>query len=352
MVFYTGIMAGFCVPGYIATLWRLNIKQGFLWSFLLMGVSIAYLLHVPDIAHAYLAMFLWGAGQGIFWLTINTFELSETEDSERDFYSSVLSAGNQIWSLVGPALAALLIWLSASVFGLGPYTLLFTAAPIVFLLGIFCFSDIRDYRPGPIRWADVTHYFTDRRNQEAQVYTLGTGIQQTLGVTILPLATFFVLGTALRVGVYNTLFAVLSAICILIVARYRTPGNRLLIYGLTMLGMILATSWFGYALSFAGLILYTVADALLAPVMNVTSHVIDLSAMELGRAESDFYATMILRDFFLWVWRIAGGFIFLGIARVWGTGDAPALSAGLYLIAAALALTYFGAYLFMRLRAA
>lgn len=349
IIFYTGIMIGFCIPGFLAAIWRLNIKQGFAWSFLLMGLSILYLLHITTTTQAYVAMLLWGVGQGVFWLTVNTFELSETKDSERDFYSSVLNAGNQVLSLLGPASATLLIWLSSVVLHLGVYTLLFSVAPAVFLLGFFCFSSIRDYRPQPIQWADVRHYFTDRRNQAAQIYTIGTGFQQTLGVTVPPLVILLILGTALRVGIYNTFFAIFSAICILVVAQYRTSSNRLKIYGVTTGVLALAITWFGYAFDFAALIIYTIADGIISPIMNVSSHVIDLKAMEIGRSESDFYATMILRDFFLWVWRSLGGLIFLFVIGFFGT-EKVVLSTGLYLLAAAFVITYAGAFLLLKIQ--
>lgn len=346
---YTGIMLGFCVPGVIAAFKRLNIKQGFLWSFLLMGVAILCLLHITTVPQACLAMLLWGVGQGIFWLTVNTFELSETKDHERDFYSSVLNAGNQVLSLAGPAFATLLIWLSGSLLHLGSYTLLFTIAPCIFLLGFFCFASIRDYRPSPIQWADISYFFLDRKNQVAQCYTAGTGLQQILGTTVPPLVILLILGSALRVGVYDTVFSVFSALCIVAIAQYRTPSNRLAIYGLTTLGIVMATVWFGFAFSFLALLTYTFVEGILSPLMNVSSHAIDLGSMEIGRAESDFYATMILRVFFLWVWRCVGGILFLVVAHILGA-EKVALSAGLYLLAAGLAVTYLSAFFLNSMR--
>lgn len=348
---YAGIMAGFCIPGILATLVRLNIKQGFAWSFLFLGLSILYLLRINDVPHAYVAMFFLGFGQGVFWLTVNTFELAETHDEERDFYASALSAGAQVLGLAGPAAATALIWLSGPVLHLGTYTLLFTVAPAIYLLGFFCFSTIADYRPPRIRWADVTHFFADRHNQAAQLYTLGTGFQQTLSVTIPPLAIFAILGTALKVGLYDTLFAVFSALCLLVVARYRTPGNRLLIYGASLAGIAAATAWLGYAFTLGALIIYTVVNGILSPQMNVSSHVIDLGVMETGRSDTDFFATMILRDFFLWVWRSLGGLAFLALIAAFAART-TALSLGLYLLAVSLLLTFAGAYLFVKMRRA
>ena len=347
MLLYTGIMAGFVIPGFAATVWRLNMKHGFLLSFFVTAGAILFLLQTMSVAHAYAAMFIWGVGQGLFWLTVNTFELSETVDEERDFYSSVLNAGNQILSLVGPATATLLIWLSGTVFHLGTYTLLFTVAPVVYLLGFFCFAALGDYRPPRLALADVRHYFTDRTNQAAQLYTLGGGVQQMLGTTVPPLVILAILGTALKVGLYDTVFAIFSALVIIAIAKYRTRENRLAMYGWTTGGLALTTVFLGAVFNFAALVVYTILKGILSPIRGVSSHVIDLEAMELGRKETDFYATMILRDFFLWVWRIAGGFLFLGIIGFFGTAEA-ALAGGLYLLAAGFVIQILGAAFFMK----
>ncbi len=344
---YVGIMLAFCGVGYLASVFHINVKHGFFLSFLVTAAAIVYVPHTADFVHACLAMFAWGVGQGLFWLTGNTLELAETVDDERDYYSSMLSAGNQVLSLVGPALATVLIWLSGSILGWGTYTLLFIVAPALYLLGLFSFAYLRDYRPPPVEWADIRHYFSDRKNQFAQLYTFGAGIQQVLGTTIPPLAIFFILGTALRVGVYDTLFALLSVVCVLAIARYRTPNNRLQIYFLTTLGLILITIWFGYELTFIVLVVYTLLSAVLDPLNGVTAHVIDMAAMEIGRKETDFYATMLLRDFFLWVWRSVGGIGFLFLLQFVHT-QRDVLSLGLYLIAVGFAINYVGAYLFMR----
>ena len=348
MFLYTGIMVGFCIPGYVASLWRVNIKYGFASSFVILAGSLFYLLNVASLQAAFLAMFLWGIGQGVFWLTVNTFELSETKDNERDFYSSMLNAGGQVLGLFGPACATALIWLS-SVLHLGTFTLLFTVTPFIYLLGFLCFQGIQDYRPPRIVWADIKHFFADRKNQAAQLYTVGTGFQQILGITIVPLATLLILGTALRVGVYDTVFAVFSAFCVLLLAQYRTPSNRLLIYGLSIFGIIAATLWLGFALTFTALVGYTVIHSFLSPIKNVSSHVIDLQVMETGRKETDFYATMLLRDLFLWLWRCLGGLAFL-VAAHFLESQKSLLTGGLYLLAGAFAFTYLSAVIFIKIR--
>lgn len=343
ILFYTGIMLGFCVPGFLAAKYQLNLKQGFLWSFIISSAALFSFLFVTTTTEAYSAMLLWGFGQGIFWLTVNTFELSETKRLERDFYSSVLNAGNQVLSLLGPACATILIWLSGSVLHFGTFTLLFTIAPAIYCLGFFCFAYLADYRPKPILWADVRHFFTDRKNQAAHLYTFGTGVQQMLGVSVPPLVMLLILGSALRVGLFDTVFALFSAVCLLVIARYRTDTNRVLLYGVTTLGIFGVTVWYGYAFTFVALVIYTVVQAVLSPIQHVSSHVVDLDSMDIGKEGSDFYATMLLRDFFLWIWRCLAGLLFLCVIFVFGDTHAT-LSAGLYMLAAALLVTFIGAW--------
>lgn len=315
-----------------------------------MSGALSSFLAITTISQAFFSMFLWGLGQGILWLTINTFELSETRDVERDFYSSVLHAGNKVIGVVGPTLAVGLIWLSTSIFHFDTYTLLFSVAAATFALGFFVFSTIRDYRPKPLQWADIRYYFTDRKNQLVQLYTLGTGFQQILGTVVPPLIIINILGTPLHMGIYKSLFAVFSALCVLVIAQYRTPKNRLLIYGVTTLGLALSILWLGYALTFVALVLYTVINGILSPLMTISSHVIDLSAMEIGRSESDFYATMLLRDFFLWVWRCVSGILLLVLIQSTSSEHA-ALSLGMYLLSFWLMVTYTGAALFLKKKA-
>lgn len=345
---YTGIMVGFTLPGILASLWRLNIKQGFAWSFLFLGLSIFYLLFIDSTREAYLAMFLLGFGQGVFWLTINTFELSETVDEERDFYSSAVNAGTQVLGLAGPATATALVVFSDTVLGIGTYTLLFAVTPAIFLLGFFCFASIRDYRPPRIRMADVVHFFSDKHNQAAQLYTFGTGLQHMLDVVIPPLVVLLILGSAFGVGLYSTLFALFSAACVLLVARYRTQRNRVFIFAVTAMGIAFMTALMGYSLTFPVLIAYTLVIGLLSPALNVTSHVIDLAVMETGRSDTDFYATMILRDVFLWLWRALSGVSFLLLITALETEKAV-LTFGLYFLAVSYLIKLAGAHLFVRL---
>ncbi len=103
IVFFTGIMIGFCIYGACGGR-RLNAKHGFLLSFLFNGLGLILLPLAQDVPQACGALAIRGVGSGMFWLTIHTYELMETSDHERDIYSTALSAGDQIITSASPRL--------------------------------------------------------------------------------------------------------------------------------------------------------------------------------------------------------------------------------------------------------
>jgi MFS family permease len=343
MASFTGIMIGFSIYGAIAAQYRLNAKCGFLLSFIFTALGVILLPLASDVPQACGAMTVRGIGAGFFWLTIHTYELMESRDHERDIYSTFLSAGDQIITLASPAFATLLIWLSHHL-GLGDYTLLFLATPPIFLLGLPSLGALKDYRPEPMAKHDLVHFVADRRNQAAEIYLLGGAASHILSNALIPLAAITVLGSALNVGGFNTIFAIAGALALLAVGSRRRPENRLLILGLSSIVLIALNLMLGYSLTIVTLVVYTIGTSIMQPISRVSQHVIDLKTMDgMAHCASDFYPAMILRDVALWVWRMAAAGLLLVFAGGVGTGR-EAISLGMYLIAGAIVVTYAGAW--------
>jgi hypothetical protein len=345
----TGVMFGLCVAGYFAARYRMNIKYAFAVSFVVTAASIVFVMYIATIYDAFLALLCFGFGQGFFYLTTNSLELYETKDSkhQRDLYASMLSAGHICLYPTSIALGALLIWISRDMLGWGAYSLLFASSAGVYLLGFSCLYHISDYRPKPITREDVKHFFTDRVNQAAQLYIIGSSIQDALSLVI-PLSILAILGGPLWVGWYSAAFALVSAFCVLGASLLRRPDNRLLFFGITSVGMAVVYALFAYTFSLWSLVVYSVASGVLGAVLGVTQHVMDMDVMDTGRKETDFFPTLILRDFFLWVGRFLTAIAFI-VALTFVQSDLGALSLGLYMIAGALVVSFLGAVIFVRL---
>ena len=339
---FTGIMIGFCICGVVAAIYRLNAKHGFLLSFVFTGLGLILLPLAHDVPQACGALAIRGVGDGLFWLTIHTYELMETSDHERDIYSTFLSAGAQIVTLASPAFATVLIWISHYL-GFGDFTLLFLAMPLLFLFGLPALAALKDYRPAPMGRHDLVHFFADRRNQAAQIYLMGGAASHILQNTVIPLAAITILGSALNVGGFNTVFAIAGALALLAVGSRRRPENRLLILGMSSIVLVALNLMLGFSLTLVTLVVYTIGTSITQPIMRVSQHVIDLKTMDgMSYRASDFYPAMILRDVALWVWRTLAALILLAFTGDARTGQ-EAISLGMYLIAGAIIITYAGA---------
>ncbi len=344
---FTGLMIGFCVVGWLYARLRINIKLGYVGSFILMATGFLFLYGDVSYRDAMLFMFVNGMGNGIYWLTIYTFELTETKNNEREFYSSMLSFGGLVVGLIAPLLGTLLLYLSEFIFH-QTFTLLFLVAPIFYLFGLPFIANISDYRPHPIRMRDVRHFFTDRRNQFLQVYMAGDSLSFACEASLIPVASLLLLKDAKNVGIYNSIFAVISALMLVFLTRFRNEGNRLSFLALTTLLLSFFAILPAVSFTLIVFVIFTLGSVIVKPLYRVSSHVIDLETMEtLAHADSDFYPTMILRDLSLWVWRMVGCSLLL-IVTMYVHGDIETIRLGFLLMVAAPMLTLLGAFLLYR----
>ncbi|NND64812.1 MAG: hypothetical protein HKM24_02500 [Gammaproteobacteria bacterium] len=303
--YFFGGIVGFCFVGAMIALCRLNIKWGYAGAFTFYFFSYGFLLGEVSQIDALAYMFVNGFAMGLYWLTLHAFELTETHDEERDFYSSMLTAGRQVISLAGPAIATVLFFISDDFLNIGSYTLLFVLAPLIYLGGIPFFKYIGDYYPKPILASDVRHFLFDRHNVYAQLYYFANSTIYAAGSFVIPVAATVFLVNEKYIGIFNTVFAVISVFVLIYLSHHRQGSNRL--FYLTVLASAGAAIYFLMAWQFTlwMFVIFSLARILIRPSLQVTNHVIVLKTMEtLAKTGSDFYPTMVLRDLALGVWRI------------------------------------------------
>lgn len=345
MLYFIGCALGFSLVGALIAYLRGNMKWGYLSAFFVLCASFPLLFGEVSRGDALLFMFANGFGLGLYWVTLHTFELTETKNQERDYYSSVLSAGDQLIDFVAPALAALLFYISVDVFNWNAFTLLFMVSPLLYLAGLPLFRHVRDYRPYPIERADVNHFFKDRKNRFAQVYLFAGSANFAFARMVLPVVAIIFLVSETTVGVWNAGFALISIITLVWLSKHRHVGNRLRFLFLTSLASVIVTLFFVIRLDIVAFIIFSLFSVVIKPLQRVSAHVIDLETMEtLGREGRDFFPTMILRDAVFGVWRVCSLFLLWLLLTVFTTPLAG-VRIGLVGLAVSTALMYFGATL-------
>jgi len=349
LVFYfLGCALGFSLVGAIASWYRLDMKWGYVAAFVVLCVSFLFLYGNVSVRDALLFMFANGFGLGLYWLTLHTFELTETQNHERDHYSSMLSAGDQVIDLAAPAVATLLFYLSDDVFHLGSFALLFAVSPLIYLSGIPLFRAIRSYHPKPIDRADLRHFLHDRKNRHAQLYLFAGSANFVFSKLALPLAAIMFLGSAKNVGVFSTIFACLSVAALLVLSKYRHGESRMSFLFWTNASLALIAFFMALRFDLVMFIIFSLLGVVLRPLSRVSSHVIDLETMEtLGKEGRDFFPTMIFRDVAFGFWRVLALLAFAGLVLVVGEG-AVAVRMSFVALALSCVLLWVGARLIYR----
>ena len=102
-------------------------------------------------------------------------------------------------------------------------------------------------------------FFANRRNQAAQIYLMGGAATHILQQAVIPLAAFTVLGSALNVGGFNTIFAIAGALALLAVGARRRPENRLRgPFGMSSIVLVALDVMLGFSMTLVTLIAYTI----------------------------------------------------------------------------------------------
>ncbi|HEY9585681.1 MAG TPA: MFS transporter [Candidatus Paceibacterota bacterium] len=340
--FFVGCVIGFSGVGVLFSFWRLNMKNGYGAAIIVFGMSFFLLLGNVGEYRAFVFMLVNGFGFGLYWLTLHTFELTETQDEERDRYSSILSAGDQVINVAGPALATALFFISGDLLEWGSYTLLFVIAPLTCLLGFLFLGAIRAYRPLPIKVADVVHFLTEKKNVVAQVYFLSSSGNFAFTRVAIPIAALIFFGDEKHVGLWNTLFAIISIVAVLFLARVRHSGNRVRFLTITSLAGASIALFVAARYDLFAFLVFSLLSIVIKPLERISAHVIDLATMEtLGRKGCDFFATMVLRDVALGFWRIVLLLSFAWFVGVAGEGE-TAVRVGFLCIALSTVLQCVG----------
>lgn len=295
---------GFCGVGFLWSRLSWNIKFLFFIAVTCLSTGFIFLFGENSLANALYFSAVYGFGIGTFWVAMHSFELAEIHDNERDFYSSMVRAGSGVLGILSPALATVSFFLSREVFHIGTYTLLFIFIPISFALGFPFLRKVSDYRPRPMLFKDVKHFFGKAKHWLGISYIAFGSAGHTFRSILIPLVAVYLLGNETNVGVFETVMRVVSVIFVIWLSHHRHSGNRVRLFGWCVI--VLAAIRFLLGLSFTiwAFVIFSLAFIFIEPHMMVSSHTLDLAMVEnMKRKSAEFFPALILRDFVIWLVR-------------------------------------------------
>lgn len=306
IIFFSSNLLWFSGLGYILSIYKINIRTMYYLSYIVFILSFIFLLLFKNnIVWSYIFWFIYGTGLGSFWCAVHANELNNIADENRDFYSSLISAGWNILQIITPLLVSVVFYFS-SLFSINWYYLLFIIIPIVYLISFLFIKNTWLYIPSKINKDDVKNFFNLKKYFWWQAYIFFTGMLWAFKIVILPIIAIILLKNEVNVWIFESIMWVISFFLVIFLSHIRNAKNRLIILFWVTLVIFLVHLLFSFSFNIYTYILFNLSLVILSPIFRVSEHVYDLKIMDtIKNPDSDFFPSMVLREFTLAISRIS-----------------------------------------------
>lgn len=342
-VFAFFIMLGFSGWGALMARWQISLKYNYLRAFTLYIFSFFCLIFLPrEFAYFLLFAALNGLGLGMFWVGVHGYEMLTTNNKNRDFYSSMVTLGSQIISILSPLVATVSFTLSEKVFHLETFEILLWILPFIYLSSLPFLFKLPHYTPPRIPKQEWKRLFFDKKLRPMREYIVAGGLPWGFHSTLYAALSILSLKTVINLGLFQTAAGLFSVLLILFLSHKRHEGNRVKILFHAVLGLMLSAGvllfWQVSPLVFIGV---SLAMIVLKPIYRVSEHVIDLQVMEKLTGEHSFYPGIVYRDIIIWIGRALAISLLLLFSLL--TSEVHTLQLGLLALMLSYAMMYLRA---------
>jgi len=303
-IFYTSALVWFSVLWQIMWLLWKDIKSMYSISYALFIASFITIFLLKDtLLWAYLFWVLYAFWNGSFWNAVHTQELNNIEDKNRDFYSSSISAGDNINAIIIPSIVALIFYIS-SIIKFDWYVVIFFILPVIYTASFFLIKNIASYVPQKIHRSDIKNFFNLKKYKYWHLYFFVCWIIVSLYSVLIPIISIILLKNETNIWAFQWILTIISTSIVIHLSHKRNEKKRFLYLFIPSILFFLIYIMFSYFFSLTSFIVYSVLWLMLNPIFRVSQHVYDLSLMDnIKTGNSDFYPAMILREYILWIWR-------------------------------------------------
>ena len=238
----------------------------------------SYFSENPNLVYG--AAMILGAGEGLFWLSINSLNQIVSSKESRSQYISNIGIFNSVSSIVAPLIATFFIDIAATDFD--GYIFIFQI-----VLVIYAFISVLSLRinakspPENFYVLQKLCFKNDMQWRYCLVSTFLYGMRDSLILTLSGLLVYSATGgSGSTYGRLLALFAVLQIISYRLVASTMKRNNRMYFYRIG--SWILASSTIILVLSpnLSGAIYFGVSNAIATPMYNIPYQIITMNAIQ------------------------------------------------------------------------
>ena len=318
LFYFLGIALGFSIWGAVLAHLKMSMRLNYLRAFTTFIASFLILIVFP---HTEFFLYLFGVINGIalgmFWVGVHSYEMIFTDDANRDFYSSMTSAGSQAIAIVSPLIATITFFISENILHVETFKVLFALIPFIYLLAVPFIFRLPDYFPEKVPMKEWKRLFFDKKITKARRYYITQGLGWGLYAPVMAIVAISSMGTVIKVGLLQTVVGIASILTILFLSHKRHKDNRVNIMLYAVIAeMLCFTLLLFWEVSPFIYIIFSLAIVIIYPIYRVSEHVIDLKSVEMikEKEQTSFYGGMLYRDIVLTFARMLGTIIVLALA--------------------------------------
>lgn len=283
-----------------------NVSQMYYIGYILFIVWFLVLFIFPhNLIASYTFGVLYGLAAGIYWNAVHSQELKNISNETRDFYSSSISAGSNIISVIIPLIISGIFFFGDRI-NFDAYTVLFIILPITYSISFLFIKNIPPYIPKCVEFRDIFACLDMKKYKFANLYILCSGAKHGLAKTSIAITSILLLKSEFNIWIFQWVLAFLSSYIVIHFWLKRHVWNRFKFFLIICSCMISLYFFLGALFSFYAFLLFSVFNLFLFPMYRVSAHTYDLTIMDNEKNKNhDFYPMMLWRE------------ILLLIARAW-----------------------------------
>ncbi len=321
LIYCCTILLGFSGWGALTAHWQINLRTNHLRAFFVYILAFLWLWFFRgEVWHFLVFGAISGLALGMYWMGHHSFEMIETSDDGRDFYSSLLGVGAIVLRIIAPLFATITFLVSKQL-GRDTYDLLFWILPFTYLLVIPFLRNLPDFTPHKISLAEWKRLIKTKKYRPVRWYIVVESMGWAVGSMILPMIALAALGTVVNFGWFQTVIGVIAIIALLVQGRFQKIHNRLLVlFCLLSLYFLLNGALYLWTLSALVYVIFSMVSSLADPLKQTVKHVFSLRVMDLLKCDEEhFFAGMLYREILLWLGRICPILLILLGSLIWKT---------------------------------
>lgn len=344
MANYTGLLITFFFNGYLLRI--VHVKYLYSLGMLISGASMAVMISLKqlDIYGITIAGSLMGVSFGLFWANRDYLALSSTTDENRNYYYGLESFLSTICSLVVPILVGWFIAGSQLYGWFGGdrnHAYFFVTIAVIFLALLASITVCQGTFTNP----EPTNFLYWRYHPvwyKLFFMEILRGIGQGFMMTAPAMLIMKLIGGQEGIlGVIQTVGGIFTAVTFYCIARVARPEHRLWVLGTGLVLFLTGTLFNAFLFSATGVIVLVGCQVVAAPLIEcalfpIVMLVIDVLSKKEKRNK---FGYLFNHEFGLYVGRISGGMLFIGVATY--VSDTAALRYVLAIIGVLEFFSYF-----------